>query len=198
MQTVASNAALLIIDVQKGFDEPIWGRRNNPYMEQRIAELLYVWRASKRPVIHARHMSIDPSSPLRPGQSGNDFKNAVAPIAGETVIEKRVNSCFIGTSLEAHLRQRGQDNVVIAGLTTNHCVSTTARMAENLGFNTWVVSDATATFDRIGPDGIGYAAEDIHAISLCDLHREFATVVDSRTVIDAARACAIVNEACRA
>jgi nicotinamidase-related amidase len=167
-------------------------------MEQRIVELLDAWRASKRPVIHARHMSVDPGSPLRPGQSGNDFKAAAAPISGEMVVEKRVNSCFIGTSLEAHLRRHGQDNVVIAGLTTNHCVSTTARMAQNLGFAAWVVSDATATFDRVGPDGICYAAEDIHAIALCDLHGEFATVVDSRMVVDAVRAaCPVINEECR-
>jgi nicotinamidase-related amidase len=188
MQTIARNAALLIIDVQKGFDEPVWGRRNNPQMERRIVELLTVWRATLRPVIHARHMSDDANSPLRPGQPGNDFKPAVAPRAGELVIEKRVNSCFIGTSLEADLRQRNHDSVVIVGLTTNHCVSTTARMAENLGFTAWVVSDATATFDRVGPDGIRYAAEDIQAMSLSDLHGEFATIVDTRTVIDAVRA----------
>ena len=80
------------------------------------------------------------------------------------------------------------DGVVIVGLTTNHCVSTTARMARNLGFTAWVVSDATATFDRVGPDGIRYAAEDIQAMSLSDLHGEFATIVDTRTVIDAVRA----------
>ncbi len=187
MQTVARNAVLLVIDVQKGFDEAVWGRRNNPQMEQRIVELLAAWRASKRPVIHAKHMSDDPNSPLRPGQSGNDFKPAVAPMPGELVIEKRVNSCFIGTSLQADLRQRGQHNLVIAGLTTNHCVSTTARMAQNLGFITSVVSDATATFDRVGPDGIRYPAEDIQAIALSDLHGEFATVVDTRTIINAMR-----------
>jgi nicotinamidase-related amidase len=187
MQTVAPNAVLLVIDVQRGFDEAVWGRRNNPQMEQRIVELLAAWRASKRPVIHAKHMSDDPNSPLRPGQSGNDFKPAVAPIPGELVIEKRVNSCFIGTSLQADLRQRGQHNLVIAGLTTNHCVSTTARMAQNLGFIAWVVSDATATFDRVGPDGICYSAEDIQAVALCDLHGEFATVVDTQTIIHAMR-----------
>lgn len=157
-------------------------------MEQRIVELLTAWRASERPVIHAKHMSIDPHSPLRPDQPGNEFKTVVAPLQGELVIEKRVNSCFIGTSLEAELRQRGQHDLVIAGMTTNHCVSTTARMAENLGFNTWVVSDATATFDRVGPDGIRYTAEAIQAIALCDLHGEFATVVDTKTIIAATRA----------
>jgi nicotinamidase-related amidase len=186
MQTFAPNAVLLLIDVQQGFDAPAWGRRNNPQMEERIAELLTAWRDSKRPVIHAKHMSVDPTSPLRPGQSGNDFKNAVRPIPGEPVVEKRVNSCFIGTSLEAHLRRGRHDTLVIAGLTTNHCVSTTTRMAGNLGFDAWVVSDATATFDRRGPDGIAYPAELIQAIALSDLSGEFATIVDTKTVIAAA------------
>jgi nicotinamidase-related amidase len=187
MQTLAPNAVLLVIDVQKGFDEPSWGRRNNPRMESRIAELLTAWRTSKRPVIHARHMSVNPNSPLRPRQHGNDFKPEAVPLPGEPVIEKSVNSCFIGTSLEADLRRGDHDTLVIAGLTTNHCVSTTTRMAGNLGFTAWVVSDATATFDRVGPDGIEHPAEQIQAIALSDLHGEFATVVDTETVIAAAR-----------
>ena len=187
MQAIAPNVVLLIIDAQQGFDEPRWGRRNNPEMEARIVDLLLAWRTSRRPVFHARHMSTDPTSPLRPGQRGNDFKAGLTPIPGEPVIEKCVNSCFIGTAFEAELRRRGHDSLVIAGLTTNHCVSTTTRMASNLGFTAWVVSDATATFDRVGPDGIEYPAEQIHAIALCDLHGEFATVVDTKTVIAASR-----------
>jgi nicotinamidase-related amidase len=185
MQTFTQNAVLLIIDVQNGFDEPRWGRRNNPQMEVRIAELLNAWRASKRPVIHAKHMSTDPTSPLRPGQPGNDFKVRVTPVPGEYVVEKRVNSCFIGTPLEAELRRRRHDTLVIVGMTTNHCVSTTARMAGDLGFATWIVSDATATFDRVGPDGIKYPAEQIQAIALSDLHGEFGAVVDTASVLAA-------------
>lgn len=185
MQTLSQNAALLIIDVQQGFDEPRWGRRNNPQMEARIVELLNAWRASRRPVIHAKHMSIDPTSPLRSGQPGNDFKAEVTPMPGEYVIEKRANSCFIGTLLEAELRRRRHDTLVIAGMTTNHCVSTTTRMAGDLGFAAWVISDATATFDRVGPDGINYPAEQIQAITLSDLHGEFGAVVDTATVLAA-------------
>jgi nicotinamidase-related amidase len=130
-------------------------------------------------------MSTDPSSPLRPGQPGNAFKPETAPIPGEVVIEKRVNSAFIGTSLETDLRRAGCRGLVIVGLTTNHCVSTTARMAGNLGFVTSVVSDATATFDRVGPDGVAHRAEQIHAMALSDLHGEFATVVDTAAVVAA-------------
>jgi nicotinamidase-related amidase len=179
---------LLVVDLQQGFDEPRWGRRNNPHLEQHAAELLRVWRATGRPVVHVRHMSTDPCSPLRPGQPGNAFKPETAPLAGEAVVEKSVNSAFIGTSLEADLRRAGCRGLVILGLTTNHCVSTTARMAGNLGFVTWVVADATATFDRVGPDGLEHRAEQIHAIALSDLHGEFATVVDTAAVISALQA----------
>lgn len=185
MVAIASNAALLVVDMQKGFDEPSWGRRNNPFMEARIVELLRAFRESRRPIIHCQHMSTRAGSPLRPGQPGNEFKLETAPLPGEPVIAKRVNSCFIGTSLEGNLRAWGYDTLVIAGLTTNHCVSTTARMAGNLGFSAWVVSDATATFDRTGPDGRDHPAELIHSIALSDLHGEFATVVDTRTILAA-------------
>jgi nicotinamidase-related amidase len=166
----------------------VWGRRNNPLLEARVAELLDAWRVTDRPVFHARHMSTNPTSPLCPGHAGNDFKPQAIPRTSEPVIEKRVNSSFIGTSLEADLRRRGHERLVIAGMTTNHCVSTTTRMAGNLGFETWLVSDATATFDRVGPDGIVYQAEQIHAIALSDLHDEFATVVDTKRILDAMHA----------
>jgi nicotinamidase-related amidase len=183
MAILASNAVLLIIDMQKGFDDPSWGRRNNLHMEDRVAELLDAWRSLGAPLIHAKHMSSNPASPLCPGQPGNDFKPCATPLPHEQVIEKRVNSCFIGTSLETDLQRRGHKTLVIVGLTTNHCVSTTTRMAGNLDFKTWLVSDATATFDRRGPDGLLYRAEQIHAIALADLHGEFATVIDTKTLI---------------
>jgi nicotinamidase-related amidase len=182
MTGLPPNAVLLVVDLQKGFDDSRWGRRNNPQMEDRVAELLAAWRANRAPVIHAKHMSTQPDSPLRPGHPGNDFKACATPMAGEAVIHKSVNSCFIGTPLEDDLRRRGHRTLVIAGLTTNHCVSTTARMAGNLGFITWVVSDATATFDRVGPDGATHTAEQIQAIALADIHEEFATVADTNTV----------------
>lgn len=180
---VPQSAALIVIDVQKGFDSPIWGSRNNPQAEKNIARLLSVWRSANRPLFHVQHMSKNPTSPLRPGQEGNEFKPAVKPLNGEPVIQKSVNSSFIGTDLEHRLRQLEIRSVVLAGINTNHCVSTTARMAANLGFEVLVISDATATFDMKGPDGRLYPAELMHAVGLAELHGEFAKVVDTETVL---------------
>ena len=183
MQPLPKNAALIVIDIQNGFDEPYWGNRNNPQAEQNVAKLLEAWRRSKRPVLYARHDSRNPKSPLYPGQNGNAIKNIVKPIDGEPVIPKNVNSAFIGTDLEQRLREHKIDSVVITGITTNHCVSTTARMAGNLGFNTYVVSDATATFGIKGHDGRQYTADEMHAMGLAEIHNEFATVLDTETLL---------------
>ena len=177
------NAALLLIDVQQGFDDPSWGRRNNPGAEQTIALLLEHWRSTGRPVLHVRHDSRSAGSPLRSGIPGNDFKREATPVEREPVYSKSVNSAFIGTSLEEDLRARSILTLVIVGLTTNHCVSTTARMAGNLGFETFVVSDATAAFHRLSLDGRLREAGEVHAAALSDLEGEFATIIPSSSVL---------------
>jgi nicotinamidase-related amidase len=130
-----------------------------------------------------RHESPPEEGVFLAGTPGVEFKREALPRPGEPVITKHVNSAFIGTDLEERLRSSGVEVVALVGLTTDHCVSTTARMAANLGFDTWVVSDATAAFDRVGPDGIRYPAELVHAIALSDLHGEFARIVDTESVL---------------
>lgn len=182
-----SDAALLVIDVQYGIDNPRLGARNNPDAEQRMAELLAAWREAGRPVIHVKHMSTEPDSLLRPGLPGNAIKDEASPIDGEPLFEKNVNSAFIGTQLESYLRLSGIDSLVMIGLTTNHCISSTARQAANLGFNVTVVADATATFGRRGHDGTEYAADVVHGAELASLNGEFATVVDSADILAVAQ-----------
>ncbi len=179
------NSALLLIDLQQGFaDEAHWGgNRNNPDAEQVCLTLLTHWRAHNLPIFHIRHNSTEPKSPLNPKHAGFAFMPATAPIAGECIIDKTVNSAFIGTDLQNKLNDAGIDTLVLVGLTTNHCVSTTARMAGNLGFHTFVVHDATATFDRVGFDGQIYDSELIHRTALANLHGEFATVVSGNEIL---------------
>jgi nicotinamidase-related amidase len=186
--TVPPGAALVLIDIQQGFDNPVWGPRNNPAAEQVAAELLGAWRRAGWPVIHVQHDSTEPGSPLAPGQPGHRHKPEVMPVAGEPVVHKTVNSGFIGTELEQLLRSAEAPGVVLAGITTDHCVSTTVRMAGNLGFDTWLVADACAAFERAGADGTRYPAQLVHEVALASLHDEFATVVDSAAVLATLRA----------
>ena len=177
------DAALIVIDVQQAFDDPRCGPRNNPRLEENLSALLHSWRTRQAPLFHVRHMSTEPDSRLRPGQPGNLFKPEAVPRPGERVIDKSVNSALIGTQLEAELRARGLRTLVLCGLTTNHCVSTTARMAGNLGFDAWVVGDACATFDRATLDGRPLPAQLVHEVALADLHGEFATVSDTAALL---------------
>ena len=187
MMSLTSDAALVVIDVQQGMDDPRGGKRNNPDAEKRIADLLAAWRDAGRPVIHVQHSSLEPESPLREDVPGHAFKKEALPIAGEPVFHKHVNSAFIGTELETYLRARDIESLVLVGMTTDQCVSTTARMGANLGFAVTVVEDATATFEREGPDGEHYSADTMHRVELASLNGEFAKIGSAREILAAAR-----------
>jgi nicotinamidase-related amidase len=176
--------ALILVDIQKGFgDINYWGgQRNNPDAERRAGELLELWREHGLPICHIQHCSTILISPLHASNPGNAFQDIVAPRPGEVVFRKQVNSAFIGTDLQAWLVRAGIRKLIIAGLTTDHCISTTARMSGNLGFETFIVADATATFNKTGMDGQHYSAELIHDTALASLSKEFAQVVSSEWI----------------
>lgn len=180
----STNTALILIDIQKGFDDhTYWGARNNVDAEKNASQILNAWRSKGLPVFHIKHDSTNKQSKLAPGQPGNQIQDIVKPLATEPVISKNVNSAFIGTDLKERLDKQEIKSLVMVGLTTDHCVSTSVRMAANLGYNVQVVSDATATFDKALPSGEKLNAELIHQANLASLHNEFATVLTTQELL---------------
>ncbi len=185
MNILSKNPALLLIDLQKGWakTEHWGGNRNNPDAEIVAESLLELWREKNLPIFHIIHSSKDPNSELHASKSGYEMLDAFRPQEGEPLIIKQVNSGFIGTDLKEQLDQANIETLVIAGLTTNHCVSTTTRMAGNFGYEVFLVADATATFDRKGLNGEVFPAELVHQTALASLNEEFATVVNGQEII---------------
>ncbi|MGE0171149.1 MAG: cysteine hydrolase family protein [Oligoflexales bacterium] len=178
--------ALVLIDVQKGFNDVRWGARNNPEAERNIGDLLAKFRSRALPVIHVQHLSKELDSPLRPDSPGVEFMDGLGPAKNEPVFQKCVNSAFIGTDLQTYLHSQSIVSVVVVGFTTDHCVSTSVRMAANLGFQATVVSDATATFERRMGERL-FPAQVMHETSLASLNGEFAIVLSTEALLSQLR-----------
>ncbi len=183
MPSSDQETALLVVGAQRGFDDPVWGARNNPGAEDRIVQLIDAWRKARRPVIFCRHVSVEPASPLKSGSQGTDFKAGTIPLADELVIDKSTNSAFVGTKLEAELKSRDIKAVVVVGFTTNHCVDATVRVGADLGFTMYAVADAVVCFDRVSWDGRLVKAADLQLATLTSLNQEFATVIESEALL---------------
>jgi nicotinamidase-related amidase len=186
-----AKTAFLVIDLQRAIDDPSWaveGPRNNPQAETNIAALLAAWRSARLPLFHIRHDSTSPKSTYRPGQPGNDFKPEARPLDGETVIAKRTNSAFIRTDLEARRHDSGITGLVIAGVITNNSVEAAVRMAGNLGFDTYLAEDGCFTFARRDYAGRLRSTDEVHAMSLANMHGQYCTVAEASEIIEAVTA----------
>ena len=180
--------ALLIIDMQMGMTWPSAAVRNNLDAEKNIECLLAQWRKASAPIVHVHHRSRTPGSPFYPDQPGIDVQPAFAPIDGEQVVTKQVPDAFTGTGLADLLQKIEITSLVIVGVSTNNSVEATARTAGNLGFNTYVIADACFAFAKTDFDGLPRTAQEVHAMSLANLHGEYAMV------IHAAEALALIGK----
>jgi nicotinamidase-related amidase len=183
---IKKNPALLLVDIQKAFLEKDYPGliRNNENAEFICGKILKKWRTLDLPIIHVRHSSTNPESKLHKSRPGFEFNDYVTPLETEMVLTKEVNSAFIGTNLENILIKSHIDTLVIVGMTTNHCISTTVRMSGNLGFDTYLISDSTACYNTKGFNGEIIDCNTIYNSALASLQEEFATVIDSKELFD--------------
>ena len=183
---IKKNPALLLVDIQKAFLEKDYPGliRNNENAEFICGKILKKWRTLDLPIIHVRHSSTNPESKLHKSRPGFEFNDYVTPLETEMVLTKEVNSAFIGTNLENILIKSHIDTLVIVGMTTNHCISTTVRMSGNLGFDTYLISDSTACYNTKALNGEIIDCNTIYNTALASLQEEFATVIDSKELLD--------------
>ncbi|MFI8686826.1 cysteine hydrolase family protein [Rossellomorea sp. NPDC077527] len=178
-----SQICLLLIDFQKAFQDPSLGKRNNPNMERNAYRLLQGWREKAWPVVHVQHSSYDMESPLHSSSAGFSFVEDFYPSRHEKHIIKHLTSAFIDTDLDLYLKREKFKSLVVMGFTTNHCISSTVRMAKDLGYDVTVPFDATACFETYSFDGSLFSAEIVHGLSLTNLHHEFATISSTESLL---------------
>lgn len=184
--TKIGRAALVVVDVQEGFQDESWGPTTNyPGCESNVEQLLQTWDEHRLPVVIVRHNSSKPDSPLNPSHPGNALIAPVASARADLRITKTVNSAFYGTpDLEQWLRASGIEQIVVCGIQTNLCVETTARMGGNLGFDVVVALDATRTFDLEGPDGTLVPAATLMQVTATNLQGgDFARIASTADIM---------------
>lgn len=174
---------LLLIDFQTAFDGPTWPRRWNFSVDANAISLLAACRRARIPVIHVRHDSVEEYSTLRPGEPGNAFRPGLGPVGDEAVVSKAVNCAFIGTDLDLRLRRMSAKTLLVCGISTDMCVSTTVRVGANLGWNIVVVGDACDCFDLPSLGGGVIKAETVHQTHLATLAFEFCRVVETDDLV---------------
>ena len=179
------STALVVVDVQKGFDDAAyWGPRNNPDCEMNVFNLIKAWRDQDWPIVYVRHDSTTPSSPLAAGSKGNEFKDVLTG-KPDLLVTKSVHSAFHGSpDLDQWLKQNGITGVAVCGIQTNMCCETTARVASDLGYDMLFVEDATHTFDIITPTHKVYRAREIARYTSLTLASDFGRVVKTADLVE--------------
>lgn len=185
MPLLDATSALIVLDVQKAIDDPRWNSKNNPGYADVIAKLLSEFRARNLPVIHVRHEEANPASSFYVNGPGQPFKDEARPVDGETVIAKQQNCAFVGTSLEKHLHDQSIKRLIFTGVVIHNSMDITIRMAHCLGFENWLVLDATTAIDVTNANGKTFPAQDVFDLYAAVLASEYCHLTNSTDIIAA-------------
>ena len=176
--------ALLVIDVQNEYFAPHgkWVLPDGEAALPHIQALLAAARDTGIPIVHITHEELDPNSPIfQAGSHAVDMHPAIDARPGEKLIKKHFPGSFTGTPLEAYLRQKNIDTVIISGFMTQMCCDTTTRQADERGLATLFASDATAARD-LTLNGQIVPHQVIHEMTLA-IMTQFAAVMATEDII---------------
>jgi nicotinamidase-related amidase len=143
--------ALIIIDVQNNIllaTDPRGAETLTALdaMVHRLAAVADRARAQGVPVIHVQHDG-EPGHRLEKGSDGWRIRAELGPAVGEPVFNKSACDAFLGTGLEALLRERGIGHLIIGGCMTPYCIDTSVRSAVAHGFDVTLLADGHMTCD---------------------------------------------------
>ena len=141
---------LLAIDLQKGLiDEELY---NCEEFIKNMKRLLEEARKRNVEVIYIQHdAGLD--SGMSAGDEDFEIYEELAPLSGEKVFVKKVNSCFSNKDLGRYLEEKGENEVIIAGLQTNYCIDASIKSAFDRGYHVIVPEGCNSTFDNDYMDG---------------------------------------------
>ncbi|MFF5395970.1 cysteine hydrolase family protein [Peribacillus butanolivorans] len=180
--------ALILVDVQNDYFP---NGRMELFEPNRAAnnarKLLNFFRNQNMPIFHIQHIFNDHNAPFfAPGTEGITINEAVAPLEGETIIQKNYPNSFRETSLLNQLRQAGTEHVVICGMMSHMCIDATARAAVDYGFTCTVIEDACTSPD-LSFRGRNIQATDVHDVFMAALGSLYATIETATAYLEKAK-----------
>jgi nicotinamidase-related amidase len=174
------DTALVVIDIQNDyFPGGAMELEGAEAAGARAAQAMRKFRDKNLPVIHVRHLSVRPGATFfLPGTRGAEIHASVAPLNGETIVEKNFPNSFRNTALQEMLERSGVKNLVVAGMMTHMCVDASVRHAADLGYKVTLLGDACATRAQTYA-GETVPARQVHAAFLAALNGFYAKVVNT-------------------
>jgi nicotinamidase-related amidase len=145
---MSTDTAVVVIDVQVGMfsaSDPVY---QGDELLTRIGHLLAKARQAQIPVIYIQHSSQRKGHPLEQGTEGWQLHPSIAPLEGDTIMQKQMPDAFYQTDLHHYLGTHGIKKLIISGIQTDLCVDTTCRQACSLEYDVTLVTDAHSTWDR--------------------------------------------------
>ncbi|HEY3992378.1 MAG TPA: cysteine hydrolase family protein [Ktedonobacteraceae bacterium] len=172
--------ALLVIDVQ---NEYFTGKLPVSYPQGSLEQIIRAMNAAHEantPIVLIQHSAPQAdSATFRRGSNAWELHPSITQQPHAVLIEKTLPGSFTGTQLEAWLRERDIETVVISGYMTQMCCDTTARQALHLGFGVEFLSDATGTLAFQNSAG-AVTAEELHRAILVTQQIRFSEVLSTQ------------------